>query len=448
MPTESSRSIDHNGFMLIKDNPISKVGIYPYLGREIPVPGLEPDKIYNVYRPAEELGSDEAIESAKLQPFIDNHEVLGDGGTPAERKGIQGYMGEQVRFDGVYLRSNIKIPSAAAQSLIGAGKTELSPAYRCEWVPGAGTFDGQPYQFTQRNIRFNHLALVDEGRTGPDVAIQDSAIMLNDPHMTMTLDSAELLPMEFTPEQLAQIQQMIAEAVAAAMQGQTTGDQDPVEQANDADPVVAAEPVEPVVTQGQEDAAQETVSAATEAESALEAATEALAEVTAAAEQVVATDSKDKVKLQAAKTRLGAARAKHAKLQKVAQDSVANLKALTKKDTMAIDSAAFKALQAELAALKAAKPVALDSGAILAQIADRDALASQVSQFVGTFDHSRMTLDGVAAYGVEKLGIKTAKGSERIALDAWLQGRKPEHHQIQIAADSAKGGALSAWGAK
>lgn len=455
MANPSQRTTDRNGWLEVRGNPISKAGVYPYLGSEIKrEPGqapLDPNRIYHVYRPAEELARDETIQSFKLLPFVDDHTVLGVDGMPAERKGIQGTIGEQVYFDAPYLRGNLKVHSNAAMSLINSGKVELSPAYYCDWPEEGGVFDGQAYQFTQRNIIGNHLALVQEGRTGPDVAVldhkvvQDSKIVVNDRNMKITLDSAELNSMEFTPEQLAQIKAMLAEMMAAQPAGDENPETDP---ATDADPVDPAAPVEPVVTAGQEDAAQETVAAATEAESALEAATEALAEVTAAAEQVVATDSKDKVKLKAAQTRLGTARAKHAKLQQLALDSVSKLKVLTKKDTMAIDSAAFKALKAELAELKAAKPVALDSGAILAQIADRDALASQVSQFVGTFDHSRMTLDGVAAYGVEKLGIKTAKGSERIALDAWLQGRKPEHHQIQIAADSAKGGALSAWGAK
>jgi len=442
MPKESTRSIDHNGFMLIRDNPISKIGVYPYLGSEIPVPGLEPNKIYGVYRSAEELGDQAAIDSFKLQPFIDDHEVLGQGGTPAERKGIQGYMGEQIHFDGTYLRGNIKIPSSAAQSLISAGKTELSPAYRCKWVPEEGSFGGKPYQFTQRQIRGNHLALVDEGRTGPDVAIQDSAVMLNDPHMSMTLDSAELINMEFTPEQLAQIEAMLAKMMAA----KTTGDEDPAEQpSEDADSVV-----EPMVevTPEQEDAAQETVAAASEAESALEAASEALAEVAAAAEQVVATDSKDKVKQQAAKTKLATAKAKHAKLQKVATDSVAKLRTVNDKSGVAADRAIIKQLQAQIAELSK-PPVALDSSKLMAEIADRDALAGQLSKFVGSFDHSRMTCDAVAQYGVEKLGLKTAKGTERIALNAWMHGRKPDHETIHIASDSKKtGSALQAWGKK
>src|SRR5512146_542332 len=64
----SARILDQNGFFEVKRNPISKVGVFPYSGRSI---GAEnPDQIYRVYRPAEELGSAECIESFKLLPFV------------------------------------------------------------------------------------------------------------------------------------------------------------------------------------------------------------------------------------------------------------------------------------------------------------------------------------------------------------------------------------------
>lgn len=449
--------MDRNGWMEVKNTPISKVGVFPYLGREIKrepgQPPLDPDKIYQVFRPPEELARDETINSFKLLPFVDDHTVLGVDGIPAEAKGIQGILGEQIYFDAPYLRGNLKVHSDTALSQINAGKVELSPAYYCDWPEEGGTYDGQPYQFTQRNIIGNHLALVKEGRTGADVAVQDSKvvqdskIVVNDRNMTITLDSAELLPMEFTPEQLAQLEAMIKTIVANAMGAQTAGDADPVEDpAKDADPVVdPTVTAEPVVTAGQEDAAQETVAAASEAETALQDAADALAEVSAAAEQVVATDSKDKVKLQAAKTKLATAKVKHAQKHKIAADSIAALKAIRNKGSIAADQAVIKELREKVAKLESGASVAMDSAKFMGEIADRNELASKLSHFTGNFDHSRMTLDGVAEYGIKKLGLTAPKGSERIALDAWMHGRKPAHEQI-ITADSAKAPSLDeAW---
>ena len=446
MPKESKRSTDWNGFMEVRDNPISKIGVFPYLGSEIDNPeASDPDKVYWVFRPPEELSSKETIDSFKLMPFIDEHEILGNSGMPAERKGIQGTIGEQVYYDAPYLRGNIKIHSSAAQSLIKAGKVELSPCYGCTWPSEAGTYDGKPYQFTQRNIRGNHLALVEEGRTGPDVAVQD--------HRKFTLDSAELLPMEFTPEQLAQLKALIAE-----MMGTKTGDEDPVKDpAKDEDPAADADPekdpakdedvvVEPEVTPEQAGAAEEAVTAAEEAQAAIEEVAAAIEEVAAAAEEVVAAaDSKRKPaqdKLTKAKAKLAGARTKHARL---AAD--AKLKTRLAKDGAMVRQ--IDALQKQVKALQA-KPAQDSVAATISMVADRDALAKQVTQHVGVFDHSRMTADGVAKYAVDKLGIKCAKGNESIALDAWMQAAKPLHETI--ARDSApKTGADSAhslWGTK
>ncbi|WP_019573346.1 DUF2213 domain-containing protein [Curvibacter lanceolatus] len=173
----SARQMDVNGWFEVKANPISKVGVFPYTGRQIPG-APDPNKIYMVYRPAEELASTETLESLKLIPWIDNHVMLGSeeaGMTPAERKGVQGVTGEDVFFEDGVVRANLKVFSESMANAIDAGKTELSLGYRCRYDPTPGEFEGQAYDYVQRDIRGNHLALVDAGRMGPDVAVLDSA---------------------------------------------------------------------------------------------------------------------------------------------------------------------------------------------------------------------------------------------------------------------------------
>ena len=183
------REYDTNGWFEVKDNPLSKMGIFQYSGGSIS-PECEKDKIYNVYRPAEELSTEECINSFKLLPWIDNHVMLGsedEGLTPAEAKGIQGVIGEDVYFDGEYLKGNIKVFSEAMSNLIANGKKELSCGYRCRYEYAPGTYDGVAYDYVQREIRGNHLALVENGRMGPDVAVLD--------HFTFTVDNKELFNM-------------------------------------------------------------------------------------------------------------------------------------------------------------------------------------------------------------------------------------------------------------
>lgn len=185
------REYDGNGWFEIKANPISKAGIFPYSGRQLGLTGPDADRIFNVLRPPEELADPECVESFKLLPWIDEHVMLGpvaqemtDRALPAEKKGIQGVIGEEVFFKDGTLYANIKAFSSTLAALIQAGKRELSAGYRCIYDMTAGVWNGLRYDAIQRKIRGNHLALVTEGRMGPDVAVMD--------HFTFTFDAKEL----------------------------------------------------------------------------------------------------------------------------------------------------------------------------------------------------------------------------------------------------------------
>ena len=165
----SARKMDVNGWMYIANNPISKEGVFDYLGSEIGAP--EPDKFYKVYRPGDEL--QKAADSFNLIPIIDDHELLGAAGTSTDERPPAGFVGSNVHFDAPYLVGDIKITSPTLLNKIKGGKVELSPAYFCDWEPLQGTFDGLDYDYVQRIKAGNHLALVDVGRTGADVAVLD-----------------------------------------------------------------------------------------------------------------------------------------------------------------------------------------------------------------------------------------------------------------------------------
>ena len=193
---KSAREKDTNGFFEVKNNPLSKVGVFDYSGAMI---GAEDkSKIYKVYRPASELKAKECIDSFKLLPFVDDHTMLGKDATPAEQKGVQGVIGEDVYFKDGVLYGNIKVFSEALKSKIENGKIELSCGYRCSYVFEEGTYEGQKYEAIQKDIRGNHLALVDEGRMGKEVAVLDS--------MVFTLDGKEII-ME---EEIKKLQEALA----------------------------------------------------------------------------------------------------------------------------------------------------------------------------------------------------------------------------------------------
>ena len=182
----SARKYDLNGWPEIKDNPISKVGVFPYPGSQLG-PDMDPDKIYMVYRPEEELSHPDTIESFRLLPWTDEHAMLGDeadGMTPPERKGIHGVIGEDVYFADGYLKGNLKVFSNEMKKLIDEGKRELSIGYHCLYEIQSGVYNGESYDAIQRNIRGNHVALVSAGRSGPDVSVLDQ--------LKITMDTGKL----------------------------------------------------------------------------------------------------------------------------------------------------------------------------------------------------------------------------------------------------------------
>lgn len=165
---------DKNDFWFIENNPITKVGVFPYLGKQISS-DCEPNKIYWVLRPKEELFKQKTLDSLKLLPLVNEHEMLGKDCTPAEEKGIEGTLGQNVSHNDDTIFNDIKIFSEDMKDKIKGGKKELSLGYWCDYEKQSGTYNGQRYDYIQKNIIGNHLALVDKGRMGSDVRVYDKA---------------------------------------------------------------------------------------------------------------------------------------------------------------------------------------------------------------------------------------------------------------------------------
>ena len=170
---QDKKEIDINGYWLIKDNPMTKAGVFPYLGKQIS-PELEPSKIYQVLRPKEELTKPETLKSLELIPLLNDHEMVGKDFTPVEEKGSHGTTGQNVKVNGNIITNDLRLLSEVIKNEVESGKKDLSMGYRCRYELTPGEFEGQHYDAIQRDIIYNHIALVDEGRMGSDVRVMDS----------------------------------------------------------------------------------------------------------------------------------------------------------------------------------------------------------------------------------------------------------------------------------
>lgn len=171
---KSVRSKDDNGYLRVEKSNISKANVCGYYGQEIPGwenLGLEPDRLYMLYRDPAELAK--AKDTFKGIPLLNKHIPVSSSDLP--RENIVGSVGSNVEFDGTYLTADIIVHDDTAIAGIEQEiQRELSPGYRYRPDMTSGFApDGTPYDGVMRDISGNHLALVEVGRTGSDVVIGD-----------------------------------------------------------------------------------------------------------------------------------------------------------------------------------------------------------------------------------------------------------------------------------
>lgn len=157
---------------LVAEAKAVRTGIQLYLGGEVGKPDM---KIVRVYRPAEEVFADASLQSFTHAPVTVNHPR--DAVNSANWKDLAvGEVSTAAKKDGDWVWLPLILKDAAAISDVEAGKRELSAGYECslDWTAGT-TDDGQQFDAVQRNIKINHLAIVDAARAGSQARIGDSA---------------------------------------------------------------------------------------------------------------------------------------------------------------------------------------------------------------------------------------------------------------------------------
>lgn len=168
----SLRSKDINGWLHVRDCRISKANICPYLGREIPGSeelGLEPDRVYELYRDADALRA--AGPTFERVPLMIVH-IAVTADQPNKSKIIGAIS--NVRWDAPYLVADLTVwDGEGIEAIESERQQELSPGYHYKPVMNAGVLDGQRYDGRMVDIIANHLCIVDTGRTGPDVMVND-----------------------------------------------------------------------------------------------------------------------------------------------------------------------------------------------------------------------------------------------------------------------------------
>ena len=124
------------------------------------------------YRPADEVFRKETLASLRGSPLTVDHPP--ESLKPANfRQWATGHVGDDIKRDGDKTSATAYVQDQAAIRAIEAGRRQISCGYHCDVdeTPGVSP-DGEAYDRIQRNIVYNHVALVDNGRAGPDVRLR------------------------------------------------------------------------------------------------------------------------------------------------------------------------------------------------------------------------------------------------------------------------------------
>ena len=173
---EDRRELDHDGRMHVDSAPLTRSGVFEYLGSEINgvmagEPGwkpLEPDRRYRLLRPADEL--EKAAPTFRGLPILWQHKPASAQDHPASI--TVGAVGNDVTWEDPFLKASLVIwPAYATEAIEDKSKHHLSAgyAYKCALEPGSA--DGESWDGKMVNIIGNHIAVVENGRSGPTVAI-------------------------------------------------------------------------------------------------------------------------------------------------------------------------------------------------------------------------------------------------------------------------------------
>lgn len=88
-------------------------------------------------------------------------------------KYMKGYTTDKLEVNRDLIETDLIISNPEAIKAIEKnGMREISAGYNADLVDEKGTYNGAEYDCRQTNIRYNHVALVDKGRAGPEVRLR------------------------------------------------------------------------------------------------------------------------------------------------------------------------------------------------------------------------------------------------------------------------------------
>lgn len=197
----------------------TRVGIFTYR--------LPDGNARREYRPAEEVFKQDSLNSLKGIPVTNDHPESGMLTATNTKKFAVGFTGERVDQVDNFVAVGLTVTDAGAiKEIADLGKQELSCGYKCDLEFTPGEFKGSKYDAIQRDIVYNHLAIVDKGRAGPHARLKlDSLVAV----MDYDKSNSQGGNITMTKVTIDGVEYEVSEAAAAAIVGKMKADKETVD---------------------------------------------------------------------------------------------------------------------------------------------------------------------------------------------------------------------------
>lgn len=168
----TQREMTDEGYLRVPGR-VARTGVQSYLASELGLTDRKPNDVVNVFRPADEVFSPDSLQSYADSDITNGHPS--DMVTADSFKNVSlGHATDSGRPDGEYVVVDLLIKDAGGIKAVQDGRVNLSAGYSAEYHHEPGqTEDGIDYEYVQRNIRINHIALVDRARAGQGARLYD-----------------------------------------------------------------------------------------------------------------------------------------------------------------------------------------------------------------------------------------------------------------------------------
>lgn len=130
-------------------------------------------KLVREYRSPEEVFHPDSISTLRGAPITDGHPQERRVTPENYQKYVKGSLSDTLTINGDLVEGFMTVyDNQLNQKILSGKQQEISPGYDTSDLKESGEIDGSPYDVKQTQIRYNHVAVLERGRSGRRVRVK------------------------------------------------------------------------------------------------------------------------------------------------------------------------------------------------------------------------------------------------------------------------------------